>query len=473
MSLPPFGQPHPPEPDPTRLPEPEAPATTSALPPYEPKFGPRPYETGQQPRYDQRYDQRYDEQYRQQYAQPQAQRDDAPGYGQQSADPYGWQRADPQAQQYGGQQYADPTAQQQYGGQYADPYGQQYPDSQAQQYGGQQYADPYGQQYPDSQAQQYGGQQYADPYGQQYADPYGRQHPDPQAQQFGGGHYAGPTAQQYGGQQYADPYGQQYADPYARPYADPQDDQQYGRSQARYDRAQDDGADPFPAAGRPFAPLAEYPPSGRGDRADRGDRGGRTNGFAIAGLVFGLIGGLLFSVVFSVIGLRQIRRDGGKGRGLAVTGLVLSGLWAVGIVAFVVLGLLSSVDRGPDGQVTGAGDVALGDLRVGDCVQTWSESDSVSSVRVTPCTTPHAAQVVAADTLPAPKSAKYPGDASLDKTASASCTRSVEALDPAKLPAKGMSVAYFRPLADSWKQGDRTVTCLVVADTPMTATVLS
>ena len=389
MSLPPFGQPHPPEPDPTRLPEPEAPATTSALPPYEPKFGPRPYETGQQPRYDQRYDQRYDEQYRQQYAQPQAQRDDAPGYGQQSADPYGWQRADPQAQQYGGQQYADPTA------------------------------------------------------------------------------------QQYGGQQYADPYGQQYADPYARPYADPQDDQQYGRSQARYDRAQDDGADPFPAAGRPFAPLAEYPPSGRGDRADRGDRGGRTNGFAIAGLVFGLIGGLLFSVVFSVIGLRQIRRDGGKGRGLAVTGLVLSGLWAVGIVAFVVLGLLSSVDRGPDGQVTGAGDVALGDLRVGDCVQTWSESDSVSSVRVTPCTTPHAAQVVAADTLPAPKSAKYPGDASLDKTASASCTRSVEALDPAKLPAKGMSVAYFRPLADSWKQGDRTVTCLVVADTPMTATVLS
>ena len=419
MSLPPFGQPHPPEPDPTRLPEPEAPATTSALPPYEPKFGPRPYETGQQPRYDQRYDQRYDEQYRQQYAQPQAQRDDAPGYGQQSADPYGWQRADPQAQQYGGQQYADPTAQQQYGGQqYADPYGQQYPDSQAQQYGGQQYADPYGQQYPDSQAQQ-------------------------------------------------------YADPYARPYADPQDDQQYGRSQARYDRAQDDGADPFPAAGRPFAPLAEYPPSGRGDRADRGDRGGRTNGFAIAGLVFGLIGGLLFSVVFSVIGLRQIRRDGGKGRGLAVTGLVLSGLWAVGIVAFVVLGLLSSVDRGPDGQVTGAGDVALGDLRVGDCVQTWSESDSVSSVRVTPCTTPHAAQVVAADTLPAPKSAKYPGDASLDKTASASCTRSVEALDPAKLPAKGMSVAYFRPLADSWKQGDRTVTCLVVADTPMTATVLS
>ena len=189
--------------------------------------------------------------------------------------------------------------------------------------------------------------------------------------------------------------------------------------------------------------------------------------------MFSLIGGLLFSVVFSVIGLRQTKRDGTKGRGLAIAGLVLSGLWVVGLGAVLGLGLLGSVDRGPDGQVTGAGDVALTDLRVGDCVEKWSESDSVTSVRLTPCANAHDAQVVSADALPAAKGAAYPGDAALDTTASDMCTKTVDGLDQAKLPADGLSVAYFRPLADSWKQGDRTVTCLVVADKPMTGTVLS
>ncbi len=57
-----------------------------------------------------------------------------------------------------------------------------------------------------------------------------------------------------------------------------------------------------------------------------------TNTFAILALVFGLFIGLL-GVVFGHIALRQIRRSGAPGRGLAIAGLVLGYLWLAMIAA--------------------------------------------------------------------------------------------------------------------------------------------
>ena len=65
----------------------------------------------------------------------------------------------------------------------------------------------------------------------------------------------------------------------------------------------------------------------------------KTNGFAITGFVIGLVSMLIdpvgifgtLAVVFSSIGLGKIKNNGQKGKGLAITGLIL------GIIALVWL----------------------------------------------------------------------------------------------------------------------------------------
>ena len=52
----------------------------------------------------------------------------------------------------------------------------------------------------------------------------------------------------------------------------------------------------------------------------------KTNGFAVASLIFGLLGGLL-GLIFGIIALNQIKKNGGKGKGLAIAGIVLFILW--------------------------------------------------------------------------------------------------------------------------------------------------
>lgn len=195
-----------------------------------------------------------------------------------------------------------------------------------------------------------------------------------------------------------------------------------------------------------------------------------TNGFAVAGLVLGILGGALLSTVFSLVALSQIKKNGGQGRGMAIAGLVLSGLWVVGVVTVVAIGLSSTADRGGSGEVVGAGSVSVKDLRVGDCVEEWAEKASVLTVRLTPCAQPHDAQVVAEDDL-VTRDEAYPGDDEVSRMAEDLCSGKVDALDDSRLPETG-SIAYFRPLEASWQDGDRKVSCLVVADVPMTSSLL-
>lgn len=63
----------------------------------------------------------------------------------------------------------------------------------------------------------------------------------------------------------------------------------------------------------------------------------RTNGFAVASLILGILGVVILSVIFGCVALSQIRRRGDDGSGLAIAGLVLSGVWTalmlIGVVA--------------------------------------------------------------------------------------------------------------------------------------------
>jgi high-affinity Fe2+/Pb2+ permease len=71
---------------------------------------------------------------------------------------------------------------------------------------------------------------------------------------------------------------------------------------------------PYGGYGSPYAPGQPYSP--------------KTSGWAIASFISGLLGGIILSVIFGHIALNRIKRLGQQGRGFAVAGLVLSGIWS-------------------------------------------------------------------------------------------------------------------------------------------------
>jgi prolipoprotein diacylglyceryltransferase len=82
----------------------------------------------------------------------------------------------------------------------------------------------------------------------------------------------------------------------------------------------------------------------------------KTNGFAIASLIFGIIGGVLLSVIFGFVALSQIKKRNERGRGMAIAGLSISGAWValicVGVLAFSLFGANTTSTTG--GTVTTA-----------------------------------------------------------------------------------------------------------------------
>lgn len=69
-----------------------------------------------------------------------------------------------------------------------------------------------------------------------------------------------------------------------------------------------------------------------------------TNGFAIASLTLGILWlywvGSILAVIFGHVALKQIKRNGESGRGLAIAGLVLGYL---GIAVLVVGGIAAGI----------------------------------------------------------------------------------------------------------------------------------
>lgn len=74
------------------------------------------------------------------------------------------------------------------------------------------------------------------------------------------------------------------------------------------------------------------------------------NGLAIASMILGIVWvywiGSILAVIFGHIALHQIRRDGTRGRGMAIAGLVLGYLGIAVIVLILILGLATSGSSG-------------------------------------------------------------------------------------------------------------------------------
>lgn len=112
---------------------------------------------------------------------------------------------------------------------------------------------------------------------------------------------------------------------------------------------------------------------------------------------------------------------------------------------------------------TNAADVALG-----DCLsEIPSDSSLVASVHTVACTDPHKGEVYHVITVPG---TEFPGETAIidyqDK-----CQPALEEFSPSAMadPEVGMFVLY--PTADSWKRGDRAVTCIATTEVPRTGSL--
>lgn len=208
-----------------------------------------------------------------------------------------------------------------------------------------------------------------------------------------------------------------------------------------------------------------FPPDSR-------EAGGKTNGFAITALVTGILGCTWFlGVIFGIIALNQIRRNGDRGRGMAIAGIVVGCLWVVGSLIGYFL-VPSAPTTTPTGALPSATpthttphSLEIGDIRPGQCFNDGTNGNngksSVEELTVVGCSDPHDAQAMATFTF---QRGPWPGDAKLSKAAGAQCRKRTGrrvAHDPAH---RILSLSWYLPTRESWGLtggGDRGVLCVV------------
>jgi Domain of unknown function (DUF4190)/Septum formation len=228
------------------------------------------------------------------------------------------------------------------------------------------------------------------------------------------------------------------------------------------------GAGPYGAGAGPYEYGATWPPPSQG-----------VSRLAIASFVLGLLGAFLLTALLSVIlgisAMADIRRSGQRGRGLAIAGFVLSGVWVAAIVGLIVIGAVTGGSNGnnpPSASGGSAGhspattqastpaSVNVFSLPVGTCFDNPSGNlFSINTVTPIACTKAHNAQVFAQFNV---KGASFPGTTAMERRADNGCNARITGhLDQSKVTST-MSLHFIFPRQLSWDSGQRRVSCLIV-----------
>jgi len=181
----------------------------------------------------------------------------------------------------------------------------------------------------------------------------------------------------------------------------------------------------------------------------------QTNWWAIVSLITGVLGGVLISVICGIVGLNKAKQGQG-GRGMAIAGLVLSGLWVLVGVAGILFYFL-----------IGQGTVTATDVKVGDCLKEIPSSTRVMTVDTVGCDESHAGEVFAVLQMP---DGDFPGQSAIENYQN-KCEPELASYSPDAITDDSVQLYVLYPTAETWKQGDRAVTCIATLDPPRTGTL--
>lgn len=221
------------------------------------------------------------------------------------------------------------------------------------------------------------------------------------------------------------------------------------------DSALPPAAAPDPSAPHPVAiPQQRAPAAGRGapapDPSDAPAPRRRTDGVAVAALVTGILGVIPATLVLGPLALIRVGRSGARGRGMAITALVLTGLWIVA----TAIAAAAIITRPPQAKPVALPQVFS--LRAGQCID--SGATAISGVHVVNCAQAHDAEVFATFRV---TGARYPGPAALGQRARQGCVGRLSGYLNPQLSATSLAQSYVYPDSGAWSAGERTVVCTV------------
>jgi hypothetical protein len=191
------------------------------------------------------------------------------------------------------------------------------------------------------------------------------------------------------------------------------------------------------------------------------------NGLAVTSLVVGIVCCLPpLGLVLGAVALGQISRKGGRGKGMAIAGIVLSAISTLLVLLMVVTGAAGDAWNGfRDGVESASRSKSTQDLRKGDCfnVPGGDLEREVVNVDIVPCYQRHDAEVTGIYRLE--KSDPAPGGPAGEAFAQNRCVDLNDAYVPDSwaFPADAETY-YFIPTEESWALGDREVTCTLTGD---------
>jgi hypothetical protein len=189
----------------------------------------------------------------------------------------------------------------------------------------------------------------------------------------------------------------------------------------------------------------QQPPYGQGYTPQPYPEPRKTSPWAIAALILGIVGAILFSVICGIVALSKTKDGREGGRGLAIAGLVLSALWAVGIAVLVAVVFVFAKDN-----------VIATDLKVGDCITDVPTSSRVMTLPTIDCSKPHGGEVYAVLTMP---DGNYPGTSVIDEWQN-KCPEELQSFSPDAMTDESVGVFVLYPTQETWDQGDRSVQCI-------------
>jgi Septum formation len=186
----------------------------------------------------------------------------------------------------------------------------------------------------------------------------------------------------------------------------------------------------------------------------------RSNWWAVVSFILGLVGVFVLSVICGLVGLSQAKRVG-SGRGFAIAGLVLSGLWLLPFAAIVVYGVTSGLTSDTD-------IVSAEKVEVGDCLAEVPEEGRVETVETVDCQKPHAGEVYAQ--LAAPDR-NFPGEDAIVERYASKCEPVLASYSSAAAQDMSISLIYLHPTQETWERGDRAVHCIAVTSAPRSGSI--
>ncbi len=138
----------------------------------------------------------------------------------------------------------------------------------------------------------------------------------------------------------------------------------------------------------------------------------------------------------------------------------------IGLIVLVVLiagggiyGFIVNAGRSSSGDINKAGELQVGDLRVGDCFDLADPTaSSVDKTTAKPCTESHQYEVFYANKLP---DGAYPTDAAVKAFVKANCVPEFGAYVGMAYENSKLEILWFSPIQEGWNQGDRGIQCTV------------